>query len=328
MDPLAIVRQNFAAFQARDFDAVLKHIDEDWRYVPGPFLHAPGTRYQGHDGYRAMLKSGGWRDREFEVDVELSRVDRYVLAAGSMQVEDPQGTLASYPLISLNLLIDGRIRSSHTFAKERDALAAVTLTADEDFRMAFDAAPDAMALLDDRGRIAHGNRLAADLLATPQGDLRGIGIEQLVPPEFRNEALEAWEEFRRVGHASGVGSLISADGSRRLVEYRATTNYVMGRHLVIWRSRDGGGVLREGEPSTLTPRQREVLSLLAFGLNGPETATRLFLSPATVRTHVQNAMHALGAKTRAQAVAEALIRGEIDLHPPASAGSGASAPSS
>jgi DNA-binding NarL/FixJ family response regulator len=66
----------------------------------------------------------------------------------------------------------------------------------------------------------------------------------------------------------------------------------------------------------LTPRQRDVLTMLASGLNGPEAAARLFLSPATVRTHVQNAMNALGARTRAQAVAEALIRGEIELHPP------------
>lgn len=52
----------------------------------------------------------------------------------------------------------------------------------------------------------------------------------------------------------------------------------------------------------LSERERQVLGLLAHGLNGREVATRLCLSPATVRTHVQNAMHKLGARTRAQAI--------------------------
>ena len=53
----------------------------------------------------------------------------------------------------------------------------------------------------------------------------------------------------------------------------------------------------------LTERERQILGLLAHGLTGREAASRLFLSPATVRTHVQNAMHKLGARTRAQAIA-------------------------
>lgn len=63
---------------------------------------------------------------------------------------------------------------------------------------------------------------------------------------------------------------------------------------------------------TLTRREREVLSLLAMGLTGPEIADRLALSPATVRTHVQNGIARLGARTRVQAIALALTRGEIN----------------
>jgi DNA-binding NarL/FixJ family response regulator len=61
----------------------------------------------------------------------------------------------------------------------------------------------------------------------------------------------------------------------------------------------------------LSPREREVLDLLAQGLNGEEVAVRLVLSPETVRTHVRNAMEKLGAKTRVHAVAIALRQGEI-----------------
>ena len=55
--------------------------------------------------------------------------------------------------------------------------------------------------------------------------------------------------------------------------------------------------------SRLSPREREVLGLLADGLQGPEIAQRLFLSLETVRTHVRNAVGKLGARTRVQAAA-------------------------
>jgi DNA-binding NarL/FixJ family response regulator len=73
-----------------------------------------------------------------------------------------------------------------------------------------------------------------------------------------------------------------------------------------------GLVAAEGEPSRLallTPREREILGLLAEGCSGPEIAGRLFLSIETVRTHVGNAVTKLGARTRVEAVA-LLVRGE------------------
>jgi DNA-binding NarL/FixJ family response regulator len=53
----------------------------------------------------------------------------------------------------------------------------------------------------------------------------------------------------------------------------------------------------------LSPREREVMDLLADGLQGPDIAERLFLSLETVRTHVRNAVTKLGARTRVQAAA-------------------------
>ncbi|HEY2321059.1 MAG TPA: response regulator transcription factor [Solirubrobacteraceae bacterium] len=53
----------------------------------------------------------------------------------------------------------------------------------------------------------------------------------------------------------------------------------------------------------LSPREREVLTLLAAGYQGPEIADRLFLSLETVRTHIRNAVTKLGARTRVQAAA-------------------------
>ena len=56
----------------------------------------------------------------------------------------------------------------------------------------------------------------------------------------------------------------------------------------------------------LTPRERDVLRLLADGLSNEEIGKRLFISPETVRTHIRRAMDKLDADTRTQAVAEAL----------------------
>jgi DNA-binding NarL/FixJ family response regulator len=62
----------------------------------------------------------------------------------------------------------------------------------------------------------------------------------------------------------------------------------------------------------LTKREREVFELLARGLTGEEIASRLIVSPETIRTHIRNGMEKLGAHTRAGAVIDALKAHEIE----------------
>lgn len=52
----------------------------------------------------------------------------------------------------------------------------------------------------------------------------------------------------------------------------------------------------------LTEREREVLELIAQGLNNDELAERLFITKATARTHVSHILLKLGARDRAQLV--------------------------
>ena len=63
----------------------------------------------------------------------------------------------------------------------------------------------------------------------------------------------------------------------------------------------------------LSPREREVMALLAEGLKGPQVAERLRISSDTVRTHIENAMQKLGARTRVQAIAICLEHGMIEI---------------
>ncbi len=66
----------------------------------------------------------------------------------------------------------------------------------------------------------------------------------------------------------------------------------------------------------LTPRELEVLSLLVEGLNQPEIAEKLFISPKTVGKHIEHILAKLGVHNRAQAVALAVRDELIETHRP------------
>ena len=63
----------------------------------------------------------------------------------------------------------------------------------------------------------------------------------------------------------------------------------------------------------LSPREREILHLMAEGLTAEAVANELNVSVETVRTHVRNAIRKLQARNRVNAIALALQRGEIEL---------------
>jgi DNA-binding NarL/FixJ family response regulator len=62
-------------------------------------------------------------------------------------------------------------------------------------------------------------------------------------------------------------------------------------------------------PDDLTPREVEVLTLIAGGLSNSEIADRLVLSNATVKTHINRIFYKTGARDRAQAVRYAFKHG-------------------
>ncbi|HEY0487768.1 MAG TPA: response regulator transcription factor [Mycobacteriales bacterium] len=61
----------------------------------------------------------------------------------------------------------------------------------------------------------------------------------------------------------------------------------------------------------LTERERDIVRLVAEGLTNDEIAARVFISPATARTHVSHAMGKLGARDRAQLVVLAYESGLV-----------------
>ena len=67
----------------------------------------------------------------------------------------------------------------------------------------------------------------------------------------------------------------------------------------------------EGREIVLSPRQLEVLGLVAAGLTNEEIAPRLSLSPETVKRHITQGLYKLRATNRAHAVSICFRRGLI-----------------
>jgi DNA-binding NarL/FixJ family response regulator len=86
-------------------------------------------------------------------------------------------------------------------------------------------------------------------------------------------------------------------------------------HVVAALAGDGAHVAGPGPsttpqlPDELTPREAEVLALIAEGLTNAEIAGRLVVSAATVKTHVNHIFAKAGVRDRAQAVVYAYSHG-------------------
>jgi len=70
--------------------------------------------------------------------------------------------------------------------------------------------------------------------------------------------------------------------------------------------RENEPIVKEGEGPTLTPREKELLELLARGMSRKQAARKMVISPFTVAEYVQNIYRKLSVNSRGEAVYEAL----------------------
>jgi two-component system nitrate/nitrite response regulator NarL len=125
--------------------------------------------------------------------------------------------------------------------------------------------------------------------------------------------VSAHDESAIVYHAlaEGAAGFLPKESTRSEI-VTAVLNCAKGRDVLSPGLAAGlaGEVRRRAEPAgpVLSPREREVLTLIARGSSIPAMAKELYLAPSTVKTHVQRLYEKLGVSDRAAAVAEAMRR--------------------
>ena len=183
--------------------------------------------------------------------------------------------------------------------------------------MVCQTALEAIVMIDDSRRFVRVNDAATRLYRMSAEDLMGCRVDDFSPPEHAAMLHDLWEKFLHEGEQEGHYEIVRGDGTRTMVEYRARAHFADGEHLIAVREAVGRAGLEDGywarrANMPLTPREREVLQLVAAGNSAPEIADLLFVSPGTIKTHLKNAYDKLGARDRGSAVAEAFRRGLID----------------
>ncbi|MFL5957888.1 MAG: LuxR C-terminal-related transcriptional regulator, partial [Solirubrobacterales bacterium] len=186
------------------------------------------------------------------------------------------------------------------------------------YRAAFENSPQASLIADGDRRLVAGNRAARRFLGVGAEELTKRTLDDFTPPEVRPELDKIWARFLERGALHGLYPLLVAHDLRRTVQFTAKAGIAPGRHMSIFSAapsqRQSSELeLRDGAPNeALSPREREVLTLLARGASGEAIAEYTELSPETVRTHVRNALKKLDAHSRSHAVALAMKRRAID----------------
>jgi PAS domain S-box-containing protein len=186
------------------------------------------------------------------------------------------------------------------------------------FMAAFTQSRNAMVLLDSRRRLVDANGAYIKLLGYERRAIIGHPIYRFVA---RGPALSPseWKAALESGRFSGEAELLCADGRHVAMQWAATTEVVTGRLLTLgvalstsqWGGRFRRAIPPATEPVPLSPREREIVRLVALGNTGPEIADLLDISHDTVRTHVRNAMSKTDARSRAHLVAKALGEGLV-----------------
>ena len=103
------------------------------------------------------------------------------------------------------------------------------------FFAAFEAARDAMVILDDERQFVDANPAACQLHGVGSEQLVGRRIDDFTPPEMRKMLEDRWASFLLAGYEEGEHELLRDDGSRVAVELTSTARVAPGRHLSILR---------------------------------------------------------------------------------------------
>ena len=136
-----------------------------------------------------------------------------------------------------------------------------------------------------------------------------VGVIMLTAYDDRQFVVEAV----RAGARGYVLKARDAEHLIQTVRLVAGGNMVIDPQLVVALAEElTDAKERDRKAETLTAREVEVLQLLAFGHTNKDIAEQLYISPDTVKTHLEHIFEKLGTSDRTAAVAEALRRRLIE----------------
>lgn len=121
----------------------------------------------------------------------------------------------------------------------------------------------------------------------------------------KNDAMVPFEEGRRLASLIPDARFVPLEGENHILlpDEPAWEQFVSEFQDFI--SEEEQPFLQENGFSELTPREREVLDLMAQGISNTQIAERLFISPKTVRNHVSRIFSKLRVSRRAEAIVQA-----------------------
>ena len=175
---------------------------------------------------------------------------------------------------------------------------------------------------DEAVRVAEEQKPDIVLLDIRMGETDGFEAARQIlkaSPDSAVIMLTAYDERKFVVEAVRAGArgyvLKSRDAEHLVQTVRlvAEGNLVIDPDLVVAVAEELTSTRsKDHSAETLTERELEILQLLAFGHTNRDIASKLFISPDTVKTHLEHIYQKLGASDRTAAVAEALRRRLID----------------
>jgi DNA-binding NarL/FixJ family response regulator len=163
---------------------------------------------------------------------------------------------------------------------------------------------------EDALRLASSSRPTAVLLDVRLPDIDGFEVCRELRDRFGEGLPVLFVSGERVeSHDRAAGLLLGGDDY--LVKPVDPDELVARIRRAVARTQNGKRERRAVRRDDLTPREVEVLRLLARGLAQAEIARELVISPKTVSSHLQSVMGKLGVHSRAHAVARAYEDGLI-----------------
>jgi DNA-binding NarL/FixJ family response regulator len=178
------------------------------------------------------------------------------------------------------------------------ALIAETTDPDRALAVVFDSVPDVVLV---GQRLAGGGAL--DLIR--RLGQHGTGVIVLADSEDEGDLIDALRAGARGYLARRGASHLVLDGIRAVARRETALGTAVAGHLLRYLDDDKPERSRAAAVNlemvdALTPRQREVTVLVADGLSNAEVAARLFLSPATVKSHLTIILKRLNLRDRTQ----------------------------